>query len=81
MKRKYSKTIAPRLVSGECRDNYTGGLPPYIKEGLKLIAKDENQSVSWVLEQVIIKHFKLDKPEYVPRKKALTLIKGNKKRA
>jgi hypothetical protein len=68
VKRKYTKTIAPRLVSGDCRENYTGGLPPYIREGLRKIARDERQSVSWVLEQVIIKFFNLKQPKYVERK-------------
>jgi hypothetical protein len=68
---KYTKTIAPRLYSGECRDTYSGGLPPHIREGLRKIAKDERQSVSWVLEQIIIDHFpNLRKPRYVERKKS-----------
>ncbi len=60
------KQIAPRLVSGECTG---GGLPPDIQQGLKDIARAENKSVSWVKEQCIIKFFRLDKPEYNPRKK------------
>lgn len=68
MPKKYTKQIAPRLYSGESRDTYSGGLPPYIREGLRKIARDERQSVSWVLEQVIIKFFRLKQPKYVERK-------------
>jgi hypothetical protein len=44
------------------------GLPPHIKEGIRAIAYHENQSVSWVLEQVIIRYFGLEKPEYIKRR-------------
>jgi hypothetical protein len=60
----YHKRIAPRLLSGDKRDNYTGGLPPEVKEGLYKIAEKEGKSVSWVLEQVIIDYFGLKKPKY-----------------
>jgi len=44
------------------------GLPPEVKDGLKMLAYRENRSVSWILEQLIIKHFHLSRPEYVTRK-------------
>lgn len=58
------KTIAPRLMSGDSRVTIGHGLPDFIKEGLKRIAADEGQSMSWVLEQLIIDYFGLDAPKY-----------------
>ena len=69
LKLKLARIIAPRLADGERRQTIGHGLPPHVKEGIRDIARRENQSVSWVLEQVIIRYFKLDKPEYIPRKK------------
>jgi hypothetical protein len=63
------KTIAPRLLSKDSRIGIGHLLPDGIKEGLKSIARKENQSVSWVLEQVIIDYFDLPRPKYVKRKK------------
>ena len=63
------KIIAPRLVSGDKRESIGHGLPPDIKAGLRRIAQDENQSVSWVLEQIIIKYFGFKVPKYIKRKK------------
>lgn len=60
----YRKQIAPRLLDKECRENYTGGLPPEVKEGLYAIARKEKKSVSWVLEQLIIDYFGLKRPAY-----------------
>ena len=62
------RIIAPRLLSGERRVGFGHGLPPEIKEGIRRIAALENQSMSWVMEQVIIRYFKLPKPDYVERK-------------
>lgn len=64
------RTIAPRLFNGDKREAIGHGLPPAIKAGLRRIARAENQSVSWVLEQVIIQWFKMPTPEYIPRKSA-----------
>lgn len=63
------KVIAPRLFSGERRESLGHGLPPEIKQGIKLIAKRENKSVSWVLEQIIIEYFGFRKPKYIERKR------------
>jgi hypothetical protein len=63
------KTIAPRLFDGEKREGIGHGLPPAIKQGLKRIARSENKSVSWVLEQIIIEYFGFKKPKYIERKK------------
>jgi len=66
---KRTRTIAPRLFNGTCRIPIGHGLPEEIKKGLKDIAVEENESASWVLEQVIIDYFGLKKPRYVVRKK------------
>ncbi len=66
--KKKTKQIALRLVHGERVRDY-GRLPEDIKEGLRDIATLEGKSMSWVKEQCIIRFFKLDKPEYIPRKK------------
>lgn len=58
------RIIAPRLASGECREPFGHGLPPGVKAGLRAIARRERQSMSWVLEQVIIDYFRLPKPDY-----------------
>jgi Ribbon-helix-helix protein, copG family len=63
------KTIAPRLASGDPRVGFGHGLPYAIKEGLRAIAQRENKSMSWVMEEVIIRYFKLPTPEYIERKK------------
>ncbi len=65
---KKSRIIAPRLFSGERRESIGHGLPPEIKAGIKAIAKRKNESVSWVLEQIIIRYFNLPKPQYIKRK-------------
>lgn len=62
------RVIAPRLASGEKRESIGHGLPPNIKQAIRMISVRENKSVSWVLEQMIVKGFGLKKPEYVPRK-------------
>jgi hypothetical protein len=64
------KRIAPRLASGLSRERLYNALPPDVKAGLRAIADEENQSVSWTIEQVMLDYFKaaLEKPEYVPRK-------------
>jgi hypothetical protein len=64
-----TKKIAPRLFSGEKRESIGHGLPPAIKEGLRSIAVSENESVSWVLEQIIIEYFGFRIPRYIKRKK------------
>jgi hypothetical protein len=63
------RQIAPRLANGDSRESFTHGLPPGIKAGLKAIAKMEGESVSWALEQSLIRFFKLPQPRYKKRKK------------
>ena len=68
MAKKKAKLIAPRLLSGARRVGFGHGLPEEIKEGLRAIAHKENKSMSWVMEEVIIRYFHLPKPQYVKRK-------------
>lgn len=63
-----AKQIAPRLWGGLKRENYGGRLPPHVKDGLRLIARKENKSMSWVMEEVIIRYFKMRSPRYIPTK-------------
>lgn len=65
---KKSKEISPRLIHG-WRDGISHRLPHYVKEGLKDIARMENKSVGWVLEEIIIKFFGFKRPQYKTRKK------------
>lgn len=59
------KRIAPRLANGESRVGFGSRLPAPIKHGLRIIAERESKSMSWVMEEVIIRHFKLRQPKYV----------------
>lgn len=63
--RRRKRQIAPRLANGDIRVSLGHGLPPEIKEGLKLIAYREGRSLSWVLERVLITYFGLKESEYV----------------
>lgn len=65
---KKKRLIAPRLANGEPRVGFGHGLPHEIKEGLRKIARDEGKSMSWVMEEVIIRYFRLPKPEYLKPK-------------
>lgn len=62
--------IAPRLANGDSRDRLYNALPPAVKTGLKLIARRDNISVSFLLERIIIRHFDLKRPTYVQRKRS-----------
>lgn len=67
-KRKKSRMIAPRLANGEKRESFGSRLPSPIKAGLRLIAEHEGKSMSWVMEEVIIRHFRMRSPKYIERK-------------
>lgn len=62
------REIAPRLANGDSRVSFGHGLPNHIEEGLRSIARSENKSMSWVMEEVIIDYFKLRRPKYVERR-------------
>lgn len=66
---KRHRIIAPRLANGESRVGFGHGLPEEIKEGIRRIARDENKSMSWVMEKVIIDYFDFKEPKYLERKK------------
>jgi predicted transcriptional regulator len=67
--KKKTRTYAPSLVSGRLRyKNAWLRLAPSIKAGLKEIARNENQTMNWVIEQVLIDYFHLEEPKYKVRK-------------
>lgn len=65
--------IAPRLASGRSRVANTGALPEHIKHGLRLIAAREQQSVSWVMEQIIYDYFGFAPPSFVGTREAASI--------
>lgn len=64
-----TRIVAPRLANGDSRVPFGHGLPEEIKEGLRSIARRENKSMSWVMEEVIIDYFSLRRPKYKNGKK------------
>jgi hypothetical protein len=64
-----ARQCAPRLWGGRLRDPFGSRLPHAVKEGLRSIARSENKSMSWVVEEVLIDYFKLPRPKYVERKR------------
>ena len=69
MKKKRSRIISPRLLSGDSRESIYHRLPAEIKAGLRHIAQNENESIGWVLEKVVIKYFGFRPPKYIKRKR------------
>lgn len=61
------RIIAPRLAGGLVRDNFGSRMAPDVKHGLRSIAKIENKSMSWVVEEIVIDYFGLRRPKYDPR--------------
>jgi hypothetical protein len=75
------RRIAPRLASGEHRVPSGNALPPTLKFALRVIAEQENRSLSWVIEEILLDWARDDKRlhamlsghashavEYIPRK-------------
>lgn len=72
------RRIAPRLASGERRESAGNSIPPILKYALRVIATQENRSLSWVIEQILIDWARDDQRlhsllgahaiDYVPRK-------------
>ena len=60
--------IAPRLYNKQTRENVYSRLPPEIKYGIRVIAKSENESISWVMEQCVLRYFGFKRPRYVGEK-------------
>lgn len=75
MRRRIPRTIAPRLANGEKRESIGHGLPPNIKQALRMKAVAQNRSLSWILEQDLIRLYRFERPEYVERKAKLKLRK------
>ena len=75
MYRRRPRMIAPRLADGQKRENFGHGLPPQIKDGLREIARHENKSMSWVMEEVIIRYFHLKQPKYKEKPRVLKMVK------
>lgn len=48
------RRIAPRLTSGERRIASGNALPPMLKFALRVIAEQENRSLSWVIETILL---------------------------
>jgi hypothetical protein len=67
--KKKTRTYAPQLERGIRHKNGWFQLAPSVKHGLREIAKQENQTMNWVLEQVLIDYFHLEHPRYKLRKK------------
>lgn len=61
------RTIAPRLASGDPRVRFALNLPDAVKEGLRRIARMENKSMSWALEEVVYDYFHLKRPKFKER--------------
>jgi len=68
-KKKKTKIIAPRLYNNHIRIKFGHGLPEEIKEGLKEIARKDNISMSYLLEEIIIDYFNLPRPKYKNKNK------------
>lgn len=75
------KRIAPRLANGESRTAVYAAWPDDVKEGLRAIAEDENKSMNWVVEEVVIRFFHLKRPVYVKTAKASARVLPMRKRA
>jgi hypothetical protein len=70
---KQTIQFAPRLASGSSRVRVYAAWPEDIKEGLRAIARLERKSMNWVIEQVIIRYFRLERPDYVKTKRDVRL--------
>lgn len=77
----YKKQIAPRLASGKSRESWGGRLPEGIKYGLYQIAHQQGKSVSWVMEEVIIRFFDLEEPVYRMKAPTLRIVRRAKSSA
>ena len=68
----WKRHIAPRLASGKSRENWGGRLPEPVKYALYMRAKREGKSVSWLMEEIVIQHYDLERPDYLQRKPTAT---------
>lgn len=63
----WKRQIAPRLANGESRVNFGSRLPSHVKEGIRAIANHEKKSMSWTMEEIIIRYFGFRAPKYIER--------------
>jgi hypothetical protein len=69
LKSQHHKQIAPRLADGGWRERMYSALPAAAKESVRAIARHENKSMSWVIEEIVYDVFKLRRPWFVTRSK------------
>jgi hypothetical protein len=62
-RRQTRRRIAPQLFAGS-RNRNEGRLAPQIQIALDAVARQEGCSRSYVVEEVLIDFFKLDRPTY-----------------
>lgn len=75
---KQPKKILPRLAGGEVREQLYSSLPEDYKAGIRAIAQDENASINWVVNEILLdwinealrKHGRrrIPAPKYVTKK-------------
>ena len=75
---------APLLADGLVRTRFWGRLDPLVKHGLKKIGREENRSMSSIVEEVIIRYFKLEHSRYLKRRLSKNVVlfkkRGNRAR-
>lgn len=68
------RKIAPRLVSKERRQQMGNGLPPVVKDWIRMMAEREGKSASYWIEEQFLAHvvptYLGRQVRYIPRKKA-----------
>jgi hypothetical protein len=50
------RRIAPRLVGGARREHMTGGLPPPVRDWIRMMAQEAGESQSFWMEKQILEH-------------------------
>lgn len=66
--KKTAREYAPSLERGYRKLNVWLRLAPSIRHGLSEIARNDNESINWVIEQVLIDYFHLEEPKYKVKK-------------
>ena len=62
-------TVSPRLVDKTHRQSFTLHLPEIMMYGIRQIAKMENQSAGWVIEQDLLRLYGFPVEYSTPKKK------------
>jgi hypothetical protein len=63
------KTISPLLVDKTHRQQFTLHLPEIMMYGIREIAKSEDQSIGWVIEQDLLRLYGFPVEYKTPKKK------------